>query len=156
MTISKTLAFSRLLSSGERKSPLILRILCCRPPDFSALPIEVFGHPVDNSGKVNADATQTLVSARQEEATALQEIAAATVRNLNAHSGYLNAPQAIRQERDEPSRPLREGERFESRWTGKLTYFPSPANVELVRSSNKRGKVRRNCRHRHPRESATV
>jgi hypothetical protein len=97
----------------------------------TTFPIEVFGHPVDNSGKVNADATQTLVSARQEEGTALQEIAAATVRNLNAHSGYLNAPQAIRQERDEPSRPLRNGERFEGRWTGKLRYFPSPANVEL-------------------------
>jgi hypothetical protein len=98
----------------------------------TTLPIQVFGHAIDNSGNVNASATRMLVSARQEDATALQEIAGATVHILNAHNGYLTAPRPIRHEReDQPTKPLREGESFRGRWTGKLTYFPKPAKLEV-------------------------
>jgi hypothetical protein len=98
--------------------------------DTTTLPLKVVGHPV-NSGNVDANVTQILVSVKREDAMALQAIATATVRSLIAHGGYLNSPRPVRQVRDEPIRPLREGERFDGRWAGKLAYFTRPANLEL-------------------------
>jgi hypothetical protein len=122
---------------GGHPSPLGSYLLGCvlvrsllSGSDTTTLPFKVVGHPVI-SGNVDANLTKILVSVKREDAMKVQEIATATVRSLIAHGGYLNAPQPVRQVREEPIRPLREGERLDGRWADKLAYFTRPANLEL-------------------------
>ncbi len=93
------------------------------PGQNRELPNEILGHSVDSSGTVDAGTRKLLVSAPVEDVRILQAVAASTVRKLKDQGGYLAAPKPVLPEIAEPKQPLLEGEIFDGRWTGKLTYY---------------------------------
>jgi hypothetical protein len=95
------------------------------------LPAEIVGRKIDSSGRFEGDAPAVLVAASPQEASLLQGVARDAVGELRDHGGYLDAAMPSQPLITEEKRTLRDGESIDGRWAGTLSYFPSPADLEV-------------------------
>jgi hypothetical protein len=109
------------------------------------LPNQATGHPIDGGGTMDSRAQTTLVFLPPDEAEHLQESARWAVEQVRAGGGSLHSPKPAALPATPPARPLQAGEAFAGQWAGTLTYYPSPASLELAIRSAEDGKCEGNA-----------
>jgi hypothetical protein len=96
------------------------------------LPSEVSGHAVSTAGVVDTSRSTALVSLPAEEAGNLQNLAREVVSDISRNGGYLGAHPPEQPKVMLQSAEAIQPDRLAGAWTGDLTYYPSPAILELT------------------------
>ncbi len=123
---------------GSHPSPAGSYLVACVlltslfPEAARDLPPEVSGHAVSTAGVVDTNPSTVLVALPAEEARSLQNLAREVVSNIRQNGGYLGARPPERPNVVLPSGEAMQPDRLAGAWTGDLTYYPSPAVLELT------------------------
>jgi hypothetical protein len=123
-------------SDGSHPSPAGSYMLACVlvaalvPEAAGDLPFEISGHPVRNA-RADESRTEVLVSLPPEKARELQRLARAAVNDLRRSGGYPEPRPPV-----PPKTPAGDitaaPPAFAGSWTGELSYYPTPANLDLT------------------------
>jgi hypothetical protein len=123
---------------GSHPSPLGSYLLACTllsalfPEADESLPSSVSGHPVTPAGVVDTSRSALLVAMPGEQVKQLQSLARSLANDIRRQGGYLNAhPPTQRTPTAPTDRPI-QPDRVVGAWTGSLTYYPSPAVLNVT------------------------
>ncbi|HSB15381.1 MAG TPA: SGNH/GDSL hydrolase family protein [Bryobacteraceae bacterium] len=123
---------------GSHPSPAGSYLLACVlltslfPEAARDLPFEVSGHAVSTGGVVDTNRNTVLVALSAEQARSLQNSARDTVSDIRRNDGYLGALPPERPNVMLPSGEAMQPDQLAGVWTGDLTYYPSPAILDLT------------------------
>jgi hypothetical protein len=100
------------------------------------MPASVSGHSVSDAGEVDMARRAPLVSLPPEAAREIRTIAKSVVDELRRSGGTLNAPKPERRTKAPPGGGSTTPQAIAGAWTGNLTYYPSPAFLNLTLQFN--------------------
>ena len=100
------------------------------------MPASVSGHSVSNAGEIDMTRRAPLVSLPYEEAREIQSVAKSVVDELRRAGGTLNAPKPERRTNAQSGGGSIAPQAMAGAWTGNLTYYPSPAFLNLTLQFN--------------------
>lgn len=127
-------------SDGSHPSPAGSYLLGCVlvrslfPKAAGALPATVAGHPASNDGQVDWTREVPLAALPEQDAAAIQGAAAAAVEEVRRNGATLHAPRP--QPRTDAAATTGAPQDLAGAWSGELTFYPSPATLNLTLQFN--------------------